>query len=172
MCALTDELNRLLTMVNTLSSNMFNIPYIRATETTGAGVNGSTYSASVWNTIALNTMYDSAAIASFSGSNVVLPAGRYRTRVIIPELPIRLTYGTNYHFTPRIRDTTNSITLIKWEQMYTNGYIQLDYNGEFELTSVANVASQLWLDTTLSLNNFANDAESNVWSTVEFWKLA
>jgi len=133
--------------------------------------NGGTATSGSWQTGTLNTIKTNEITSASLSSNVIsLPAGNY---YLIGEM-----FLTNISYAQsRLRDTTNSTTLVGGNNIYTEGYAGGSSNciGRFTLSGTANIEFQYYTTATYSNTgqgfNLPTSGEVNRWKNVQIWKI-
>ena len=135
------------------------------------GTNGGTATSGSWQTGTINTVKtNEIASATLSSDVISLPAGTYYAQCN--------SFWTNVgQSQTRLRDTTNSVTLIVGTNNYTEGYASINSftDGRFTLSGTANVELQYYVTTTYANTGqgFAapSSGEVNRWKNIQIWKL-
>jgi hypothetical protein len=133
--------------------------------------NGGTATSGSWQTGTLNTIKtNEITSASLSSNTISLPAGNY---YLIGEMFLtNIGYGQS-----RLRDTTNSTTLVVGNNFYTEGYAGGSSNciGRFTLSATTNIQFQYYTLNTYATTgqgfNSPTSGEVNRWKNVQIWKI-
>jgi len=137
----------------------------------GDATSGGTATSGSWQTGKLNTIKTNEITSASLSSNVIsLPAGNY---YLIGEMFLtNIGYGQS-----RLRDTTNSTTLVVGNNIYTEAYAGGISNciGRFTLSGTANIEFQYYVATTYSSTgqgfHTPGSGEVNRWKNVQIWKI-
>lgn len=153
------------------ASGKFESSLLHITHETADSDNAGGVTANSWNTGTINTIKTNEISSATLSSNVIsLPAGNYYIQAEM--------FLTNCHYVQtRLRDTTNSTTLVIGNNVYTEGYAGASSNciGRFTLSGTANIEFQYYC-TFLYVNTgqgfgLPTSGEVNRFKNVQIWKI-
>ena len=155
----------------TAGGGAFENNLLHITHEAADGTNGGTATAGSWLKATINTVKTNEITSATLSSDVIsLPAGTYYAQCN--------SFWTNCGYPQtRLRDTTNSATLIVGTNNYSEGYASVNSftDGRFTLSGTANVELQYWVTTTYANTGQGMSApasgEVNRWKNIQIWKL-
>lgn len=153
-------------------ANLAPFSYIKFSNTQASGTNGGTGTTGAWRTVPLNTEdFDTASIASITSNQMTLPAGTYKVSCSCP-------FSRTDKSQSRLRDITNSATLLTGQALIAQTGISQDFNsiimGQFTIAGSTVIELQYQVQTTISTSGLGNACSfgSEVYAQIEFLKVA
>jgi len=149
------------------------VPYVLVQDVKSQGTQGGNLTSGAWRTRDLNTLTDSAGIATLSSNQLVLPPGTYRTSIRVPARAV----GTQK---ARLQNITAATTTLPGSNARDDNGAQAQsdswIHGRFSIGVATTFEVQQQSAATNATNGFGIAANftgaSEIYTEAEFWKEA